>query len=106
MLLNNEIKDKKLPILVVVMGVSGCGKSTLAQEIANHYKINFLDADDFHSEDAIKQMSDGIPLNDKQRAPWIERICRQLNHLALKNISCVLAYSGLKKQHRKLIFAS
>ena len=101
LLLNNEIKDKELPILVVVMGVSGCGKSTLAQEIANHYKINFLDADAFHSKDAMKQMSDGIPLTDEQRAPWIERICRQLNYFELKNISCVLAYTGLKKQHRK-----
>lgn len=106
MLLNDETENKQPPILVVVMGVSGCGKSTLAQEIANHFDMTFLDADTFHSEDAIKQMSQGIPLTDEQRAPWIERICRQLNHLELQNKSCVLAYSGLKQQHRQLIFGS
>lgn len=106
LLLNNETKKKQPPLLVVVMGVSGCGKTTLAQEIANHLDLTFLDADSFHSEDAIKQMSQGSPLTDEQRAPWIERICEQLSYFELQNKSCVLAYSGLKQQHRQLIFAS
>ncbi|WP_259366730.1 MULTISPECIES: gluconokinase [unclassified Colwellia] len=106
MLTSNEIKNKKTPILVVVMGVSGCGKTTLAQEIASHFDITFLDADSFHNEDAIKQMSQGIPLTDKQREPWIKRIGKQLNLFESQNKSCVLAYSGLKKQHRKSIFDS
>jgi len=106
MLLNNETENKQWPLLVVVMGVSGCGKSTLAQAIANHLAIAFLDADSFHSEDAIKQMSQGIPLTDEQRAPWIARLCKHLRELALQNRSCVLAYSGLKQQHRQLIFGS
>jgi gluconokinase len=86
------------------MGVSGCGKSSLAQEISNHFDITLLDADSFHNEDAIKQMSQGIPLTDQQRAPWINRIGKQLSLFQSENKSCVLAYSGLKKQHRKLIF--
>ena len=73
MLFNNETEFQQLPLLVVVMGVSGCGKSTLAQEIANYLAIAFLDADSFHTKDAIKQMSEGIPLTDEQRAPWIAR---------------------------------
>jgi len=88
------------------MGVSGSGKTTIAQEIANHLDIIFIDADSFHSEGAIKQMSLGIPLTDEQRTPWIERICVKLSHLELEGQSCVLAYSGLKQQHRQLIFGS
>ena len=106
MLSNNESKNKTAPILVVVMGVSGCGKTTLAQAIANHLDLTLLDADSFHSEDATKQMSAGNPLTDEQRAPWIDRICKQLHQLELQNKSCVLAYSGLKQQHRQLIFGS
>lgn len=106
LLLDNETENKHPPILVVVMGVSGSGKTTLAQEIANHFDIIFLDADSFHSEDAIKQMSQGIPLSDDQRTPWIERLCKQLSHFERENKNCVLAYSGLKQQHRRLIFAS
>jgi len=106
LLLNSKTESKKAPILVVVMGVSGCGKTTLAQEIARHFDYIFLDADSFHSDDAIKQMSQGLPLTDEQRAPWIARICRQLTNYELQNQCCVLAYSGLKQQHRQLIFGS
>lgn len=88
------------------MGVSGCGKSTLAQKIADQLDLTFLDADDFHSKEAIKQMSAGLPLTDEQRSPWIDLICEQLHQLELQNKSCVLAYSGLKKQHRQLIFGA
>jgi gluconokinase len=88
------------------MGVSGTGKTTLATEIARYFDITFLDADSLHSESAIKQMSQGIPLNDELRAPWIQRICKQLSHSESQNISCVLAYSGLKHQHREMIFSS
>jgi len=88
------------------MGVSGSGKTTIAQEIASQLDIVFLDADFFHSEAAIKQMSQGTPLTDEQRKPWIERICIKLSQLELNGESCVLAYSGLKQQHRQLIFGS
>jgi gluconokinase len=103
---NIEMENKRSSKLVVVMGVSGCGKTTLGQAIANHLDFIFLDADAFHSEEAIKQMSAGIPLTDEQRNPWIDRICSQLHQLELQNKSCVLAYSGLKQQHRQLIFGS
>ena len=103
---NHLTQNNKSALLVVVMGVSGSGKTTLATEIAKHFDISFLDADSLHSEAAIKQMSQGIPLTDKLRAPWIERICRQIRQFEAQNISCVLAYSGLKQQHRDLIFKS
>ena len=66
------------PLLLVVMGVSGVGKSTIATEVAKRSGFIFLDADDLHSDEAIAQMSQGIPLTDKQREPWIQRIYRQL----------------------------
>jgi len=88
------------------MGVSGCGKTTLGKVIAKYFDFIFLDADSFHTKEAITKMSEGIPLTDEQRAPWIARICKELSHFDGKNKSCVLAYSGLKQQHRELIFAS
>jgi carbohydrate kinase (thermoresistant glucokinase family) len=88
------------------MGVSGTGKTTLATEIANTLDMTFIDADSLHSQAAIQQMSQGIALTDEQRIPWIERICSQLNQFETQGKSCVLAYSGLKRQHRQLIFSS
>jgi gluconokinase len=93
-------------MLVVVMGVSGSGKTTLAIEIARYFNMRFLDADGFHSEAAIKQMSKGIALSDAQRAPWIQRICRRLREMNAMGTGCVLAYSGLRKAHRQAIFGA
>jgi len=86
--------------LFIVMGVSGAGKSTLAHAIAEHYGYRYLDADDFHSEQAKAHMHSGQPLTDEMRAPWIERICAHLRELANQDQTLVLAFSGLKKSHR------
>ena len=101
-----SLESRPQPLLLVVMGVSGTGKSTLANEFAKQSGCIYLDADSLHSEDAIEQMSRGIPLTDRQRAPWIQRIYRQLCDYEAQNKSCVLAYSGLKQQHRKVIFSA
>lgn len=104
--LETTAQHKLQPLLVVVMGVSGTGKSTLASEIAKSSGLTYLDADSFHSAEAIAQMSQGIPLTDAQRAPWIERIYHKLCQYESENKSCILAYSGLKQQHREIIFSA
>lgn len=105
--LPNQITDnvtnqgaKLANCVLVVMGVSGCGKTTLAKAIANHYRITFLDADDFHSDEARALMAQGIPLTDAHRAPWVERIKHRLCNGTQPNEAFCLAFSGLKKQHR------
>ena len=37
---------------VVVCGPSGCGKSTVGKQLADILRAPFLDADDFHSDEA------------------------------------------------------
>lgn len=86
--------------LIIVMGVSGCGKSTAAQRLARTLDWRFLEADDFHSEAAVKQMAEGIPLTDTQRIPWLKRLCGHLNTSDRQDT--VLAYSGLRRAHRQM----
>ena len=99
-------KTKPSPLLLVIMGVSGSGKTTLASEYAKRHQFTFLDADSLHSDQAIKQMSQGKPLTNKQRLPWIQRIHNQLCHFEAENKNCILAYSGLKQAHRKVVFSA
>jgi gluconokinase len=94
------------PLLIVVMGVSGTGKSTLANAFSQRYQFTYVDADTFHSEQAIQQMTQGVPLTNTQRGPWIDRIYKQLRIYQQQHKNCILAYSGLKKAHRKVIFSS
>lgn len=89
----------------VVMGVSGSGKTTIAQALAAHYGHVFLDADDFHSAQARAQMAAGTPLSDAQRVPWVQALGRELRALADAGRSSVLAFSGLRREHRALLRA-
>ncbi|MBB6368411.1 gluconokinase [Xanthomonas sacchari] len=86
---------------IVVMGVSGSGKTSVAQALAAHYRLTFLDADDFHSTAAKAQMAHGIPLSDAQRAPWVAALAQRLRASVDAGQSVVLAFSGLRKAHRQ-----
>lgn len=86
------------------MGVSGSGKSTLASALAKQLDFILIEADDFHSEEAIALMQSGQPLNDTLREPWITRLEQELLKRKQHNQSCVLAYSGLRREHRSRLF--
>jgi gluconokinase len=87
--------------LILVMGVSGTGKSTVAKSLAEQLSFIYLDADDFHSEDAKRMMADGQAINDEIRQAWITRILVFLADEHHSNARFVLAYSGLKKSQRQ-----
>lgn len=93
---------QKNPQLFIVMGVSGSGKSTIARQLAQDYSWAFVDADDFHSEQAKELMAANLPLTDEMRAPWITAIVSHLSLLFKQGKSVSLAYSGLKKRHRSV----
>ena len=89
------------PNAIVVTGVSGSGKTTVALGLAGHYGCAFLDADEFHSDQARAQMRAGIALTDAQRAPWVALLANELQRLAGQGKSAVLAFSGLRAAHRQ-----
>jgi gluconokinase len=89
------------PVLIITMGVSGCGKSTAGKYLSERYGMQFLEADDFHSEENKTHMASGKPLTDAMREPWIVSMCNALKKEREKGNSCVLAYSGLRRAHRQ-----
>ena len=86
---------------IVVMGVAGSGKTAVAQALARHAGAVFLDADDFHAEDAKARMAQAIPLTDAERAPWVGALAQALREHADAGHSTVLAFSGLRAAHRQ-----
>ena len=92
--------------VVVVMGVSGSGKTTLARALASAWPATFLDADDFHSEQARAHMASGQPLTDAMRQPWVERIALDLQRRVAAGEQVTLAFSGLRRRHRDMLRAT
>jgi gluconokinase len=89
--------------LIIVMGVAGSGKSTLAQALADIYAYEYLDGDDFHSDESRALMAQGTPLTDEHRAPWVAAIKARLQHNAKQQTHTILAFSGLKQKHRDIL---
>lgn len=87
-------------MFVIVMGVSGCGKSTVGKLLAKKMDCPFYDGDDFHPAANIAKMSQGIPLNDEDRAGWLAALAELIRATLEKGESGVLACSALKQKYR------
>jgi len=81
------------------MGVSGSGKTTVGKALASALEIPFYDADDFHPQDNIVKMEQGIPLQDLDRESWLETLSKNLTQWEAAT-GAVLACSALKEMYR------
>ena len=84
------------------MGVSGVGKSTLGRALADRLGYVFIEGDELHPEANVRKMAAGIPLDDEDRWPWLERIAETLERAATAG-GGVAACSALKRRYRDLI---
>lgn len=83
--------------VVVVMGVSAVGKSSVATALASALGVPFIDADDLHPPANIAKMARGEPLNDDDRAPWLDEVAQAL---AAADAGMVVACSALRRRYR------
>ena len=87
-------------MVIVVMGVSGSGKSTIGSGIAAKLGWPFRDGDDFHPAANRAKMSQGIPLTDEDRWPWLDAIAQFARETASRGENAVVACSALKDAYR------
>ncbi|GBL05393.1 gluconokinase, GntK/IdnK-type [Glaciecola sp. KUL10] len=99
-------KPKVLPVLTIIMGVSGSGKTSLAESISQCNDAMFIEGDDLHSAKSKQKMANGIPLDDTDREPWIERIVLCVKQKLLHGYDVVLSFSGLKQVHRHYLISA
>lgn len=81
---------------LVLMGVSGAGKTVVGRDAAARAGVAFLDADDLHPAANVAKMASGQPLNDADRAPWLDAVGAALRD----HRPCVMACSALKRSYR------
>jgi gluconokinase len=91
---------------VVVMGVSGSGKSTVAELLAKRLGWEMMEGDRLHPPANVEKMRQGVPLNDADRAPWLDRIGEQLKAWGDEGRSGVLTSSALKRAYRARMLAA
>lgn len=87
----------------VVMGVSGVGKSTIGAELAQALGVPFLEGDAYHPPANVEKMSAGIPLNDDDRAGWLQALAQEIRDANALGAGLVLSCSALKRRYRDLL---
>ncbi|MCX8958834.1 gluconokinase [Erwinia psidii] len=84
----------------VLMGVSGSGKSAVASAVAHQLQAAFIDGDFLHPRGNIEKMSEGYPLNDDDRKPWLQAINDAAFAMQRTNEVSLIVCSALKKRYR------
>ncbi|MCK8679317.1 gluconokinase [Streptomyces lichenis] len=92
------------PPVVVVMGVAGTGKTTIGPLVAERLGVPYAEGDDFHPAANIAKMSAGVPLDDADRAPWLDAIGRWAHGRA--GLGGVVSSSALKRAYRDRLRAA
>jgi gluconokinase len=88
---------------IILMGVSGSGKTTIGRLLASRLGWNFYDADDFHPAENIAKMTDGIPLTDSDRIPWLTTLHNLITKSLSEKTPGVLGCSALKESYLKIL---
>ncbi|MBC7876252.1 MAG: gluconokinase [Anaerolineales bacterium] len=83
------------------MGASGSGKTEVGKSLAKYLGWDFFDADDFHPPENVAKMANGIPLDDSDRAPWLDSLQDLISSSLRENRPGVLACSALKERYRQ-----
>ena len=85
---------------LIVAGPSGSGKSVVADEIGRELSLPVIDADDYHSREAVELMKSGTPLTDEYRQHWAERIIGGMVAWRRRGESVVIACSCIRRRTR------
>ncbi|MBK3640886.1 gluconokinase, GntK/IdnK-type [Streptomyces sp. MBT33] len=87
---------------IVVMGVSGCGKTTVGGYLADSLRVPFEEGDRFHPPRNRESLSNGIPLDDRSRSPWLAAIADRMR-AATPEEGLVITCSALRRIYRELL---
>ncbi len=91
---------------LVICGVAGAGKTRLATALAQQLGEPFQEGDDLHPPANIARMAAGTPLDDADRAPWLDAIAAAVAGWQAAGTPGVISCSALKRAYRDRLRAA
>lgn len=90
-------------MIVIAMGVCGTGKTLIGELLSERLACEFLDGDTLHSAANKSKMSQGIPLTDEDRFPWLQAIRQAIEEKQQLGQNAVFTCSSLKRIYRDIL---
>ena len=90
-------------LVLVVMGVSGSGKTTVARCLAERFGWPFMEGDALHPPENVAKMSQGVPLTDADRWPWLRNVAGWVDGQLRAGEPGIVTCSMLKRAYRDLV---
>lgn len=87
-------------LIIIVMGVSGSGKTSVGRQLADELNCSFYEGDNLHPDSNVAKMAQGIPLDDMDRWPWLQKIRALITDLHQNDQTAVISCSALKQSYR------
>jgi gluconokinase len=91
------------PLVLVLMGVSGSGKTTVAEILTDRLGWAYEEGDSLHPQANVDKMASGHPLDDNDRAPWLEKIAEWIEERVDAGENGVVTCSALKRSYRAIL---
>ena len=91
------------PAVLVIMGVSGSGKTTVGMQLALRLGWAFKEGDELHPVQNIAKMSNGEPLTDADRAPWLAGVAAWIDGWIRDGVRGVITCSALRQTYRRYL---
>ncbi len=82
------------------MGVAGSGKSTLGVALADALGCGFQEGDALHPPASLRKMSNGQPLDEVDRRPWLDAVAGWLADRRAAGEGGVVSCSALRRSYR------
>lgn len=90
-------------MILILMGAMGSGKSTIGKLLAYALGWIFYEGDDFHSNENIKKMREGVALDDQNRLLWLQKLRDKIQDCLQREENAIIACSALKQSYRNML---
>lgn len=90
-------------MVLIVMGVAGCGKTSVGRMLSEKLGWKYYEGDDYHPKENVEKMSNGIPLNDDDRKPWLLKLRSIIEDALSQGINIIITCSALKESYREIL---
>ena len=93
-------------MVYLITGVSGSGKTTVGKKLANRLNCPYHEGDDYHSEESLELLNEGINLSEHEWKDWVFALRAVVDMEIAMQKNAVITATLLKEKQRAAVIAN